>query len=102
MKYALVFLMLTAVIWGQDKPAKRCAFDLNPQQILDTRLTKQEQLFPQPPPLVEFANVKIIPMRTVCPYERAIELFGEDRVRFDDAPHVKRVLVDGETVYEEK
>jgi hypothetical protein len=111
-------------------PAKRCAFDLKRQFIVDQRPVKprlKDEMFPQPPSMwASGSSTGGYPMRQVCPYERAIELFGEDRVTFEEkmeqtpvtaddmrnsAPGThfvkvteksKHVLVDGEVVYEEK
>jgi hypothetical protein len=97
----LPLLLLCGVMYGQNlklvfpaqggheaKPDKRCAFDLKPQTIRDTRPIKptaKDEMFP--PETVFSLGVAVSPrLRNVCPYERAIELFGEDRVAFEEVP----------------
>jgi hypothetical protein len=102
-----------------DVPAKRCAFDFRPQSLPGEGRTK-------PPSPKETFNQSTSDVTTAfavmhyhqsCPYERAIELFGQDRVRFDDNMivrgtcetaatcldyRIKRILVDDEEVYREQ
>jgi hypothetical protein len=127
----------TIIASDRTPPTKKCAFDLKPEWVTKTYGKRKP-----PTPKEEFeatTNIDVYLSNAVyrdtrtasCPYERAVELFGEDRVTFEEGVEVwdsgewkvvkdngfgfhmcpvgkqcrlrpRRVLVDGEVVYEEK
>lgn len=120
----------TFLVAPEPQPPKdmKCAYDLKPQlieYIPERKPSKTSLMFPRR--ATNFAiSVYTDPyeQKFVCPYERAIALFGDERVTFEEytkpptadewkqasAPgnhyvqmpeKMKRVKVDGEVVYEE-
>lgn len=125
--YALLLLLiLTANVFAQ----KQCAFGFKPVEILDD--SNASSIFAKPYGIIsgcagttctapkktaEEYRAELFPewkkpTKLVCPYERAIEKYGEDRVIYRSKcstnvdptnvcpQYLKQVLIDGTAVYE--